>query len=558
MKSLVHFHFGSRVPRDGVPVAHIDTQPLSAQQGIVVVDTSFVVPQNAFFEKDIEIKLDADDLTHYVDKAGFWITDQANDDGLPMYFKHKLNFSIFGSDGAETADVLVVDEGGEQVSDSLWKYDCGANAIYHRLAPGDGVYFVVYPREDADGNLVERRHRELLRQAPAFTKAEAKDVLPNGCLNADSDSYIIDEQDGQPYYWRIRLPRGGTYFLRYTEDGLLKLKLSPTPQGDPWYLEVQNATVLTTQLRLEELLRYTVAEFDLQSFYPFPPIRLVTNQEAAVEGKGVISVGNRELVLSNKTPVDLKVYGTDGRLVRAMTTDQNKVGKPIQGIYWEVDTIESIDEYSGRVSVKTAPKPGERVLATYYHKENTHRYTGINLNPVYNDSIIGERVAVLCRPSPAPCNATLSHVVMTADEVILEASDTDISAWLEEGTKTLDDLKTDWLYIPGESLDNSNNYMMLGIATVANPQSPDAAEVVDTRRRGGGIPDDLIPMALKAMPGAHQNWDIKHWDGPPEPVQGAILVYLPTWISQVFDEAEIRARASKFVPAGARLVFRYY
>lgn len=539
-------------------MAHIASPAVTADKGIVLVDTSFVVPQNAFFEKDVEIELDQDDLTHYVDKKGFWITDRFNTDGQPLYFKHVLEAPIFGSSEQASEDIIVTDQNGQQVSDSVWVYDCGRNAIYHRLGTSDEVFFVVYPRADDDGNLTERRHRELLDKTPAFLEAKEADVVETGCLNSDADAYLIAEQDGQPYYWRITLPRAGTYYLRYTEDGLLRLKVSPTPQGDPWYLEVQNTVVLTTHLRLEELLRYTIAEFELQSFYPFPPIRLVTNFETTHLGGGVLDLGNQDLVLSVKTPVDLKVYGTDGRLIRAMTTDQNKVGKPIQGISWEVDTIESIDEYSGRVSVKTRPRAGEVVRATYYHRENTYLYTGVNLNPLYRPSIITERVAILCRPETVPCNSTLSHVIMSENEVILEASDTDISDWLDEGTKTLDDLKQDWLYIPGESLDNNNNYIMLGIATVANPYSPEAADITDTRRRGGGIPDDLLERALRGMPGASQNWDIKHWDGPPEPVQGAILVYLPTWISQVFDDDEIRARASRFVPAGSRLVIRYY
>lgn len=555
MKSLVKFHFGSRVPREGVPIAHVSTETLTAKDAVVVVDTSFVVPQNAFFERDIEIELDEDDLTHYVDKAGFWITDRFSSEDQPLYFKHILKNAIF-SDDSDSADIIIVDESGEQVSDVYWTYDCGRNAIYHRLST-DRSFFVVYPKADADGNLIERRHRELLSNAPAFRLAVEADVI-QGCLGADADAFLLEERDGQPYYWRITLPRAGRYYLRYTDAGLLRLKVSPTELGDPWYPEIQNATVLTTHLQLEQFLRYTIAEFDLQTFYPFPPIRLVTNQEAEIVGKDVLNLANDNLVLSIKTPVDLKVYGTDGRLIRAMTTDINKLGKPIQGISWEVDTIESIDEYSGRVSLKTALRAGERVLATYYHKEDSYRYTGVNLNPLYNPDIINQRVLMLCRPATVACNSTLSHVIMTKNEQILSASDEDISSWLAEGSKNLDDLKTDWLYIPGESLENNNNYLMLGIVTAANPQAPEAAEITDARRRGGGIPDDVLAAALKAMPAASQNWDIKHWDGPAEPVQGAILAYLPTWISQVFSEEEIRARASRFIPAGARLVLRYY
>ena len=71
MKSLVRVHYGSKVPRQGAAVAHVQVDDIRATDAVVLVDTSNVVPQNAFFEKDIEISLTGKDLTYFVDKGAF-------------------------------------------------------------------------------------------------------------------------------------------------------------------------------------------------------------------------------------------------------------------------------------------------------------------------------------------------------------------------------------------------------------------------------------------------------------------------------------------------------
>lgn len=558
MKDLTHIHFGTEVSREAAPIAYIRSKPITAQDAISVVDTSNVLPLNSFYEKDIEVSLDDGDLNYYLDKDGFLITDWFNSNGDPLYFKHTINYDIYSPQGA-SADILVIDSDGVQVDSSLWTFDCSAQAIYHSLEQtNDEIYFVQYPRADADGNLLNQQHKEMLEAAPAFVPANEKHIDSNGCVWADADAYILEELDGQPYLWRLTLPRSGKFYLRYTEEGLLKINISNTSQQDPWYAEIQQATLLLSQLETNDFLKYTITEFNLQNFYPFVPIKFIADHKADILKENIISVGRRDIVLSNKTPIDIKIYNTEGTLIRALTTDQNKLGQASFGVSWEVDTIQNIDVSTGKILIRKNIRPGEYVLVSFYYNEDRYQYTGINFNPIYNTSILDQKVAFLVKPSATACLNTLSHVIMSNDEVIIEATDSDISNWLETGTKTLDDLKQDWLYIPGVSVDNNNNYLMLGIVKVAYREDPNTVSVLDARRRGGGVVDSLIEQALQLMPGSSQNWDIKYWDGPPAPIQNTIIVYLPTWIQNVYSEDEIRARASKYSNAGSYLIFKYY
>lgn len=556
MKSLVNFHFGSKVPRNGVAVAYLQGDPIFSDQAITLIDTSAVLAQNSFFRQDTVIELDDDNLTYFIDKKGFIMTDRFTPSGRALYYKHTLEQPIFDDDEVE-AEVAVIDSDGNQISKEFWLYDCGKKAVFHLLpVTDDKVYFVIYPRANDNNQVIEPRYRELLESAPALSEAGADDIDECG-LDPDSDGYIVTELDGQPHLFRLQVPRAARYSLRYTEDGLLKLLVPKKSQKDPWYVEIQNSTVLTTHNTQDTFLRYSVAEFDQQAFYPFPPIKLETNLEVSEIAEGVIQLGFRNIVTTNKTPVDILIYDTNGNLMRALSTDKVKNGRQISGIYWETDGIISVDQSQGLVKIYRNIKKGETVRANFFHETKRYTYTGWNFNPAFNDDALDKRVAIVVKPEQTDCFSTVEHVVVSADEIILESSDANITAWID-GSKTFDDFVSDWLYIPGTSQSNLNNYLMLGVVSTHTPISPDQTLTFDSRVRGGGIIDDLKEQALNLMPGAHNNWDVGNYDGPPVPIHGGVLIYLPERLLQIFTEDQIREMARKYSAAGTYIVIRYY
>lgn len=555
MKSLVHVHFGSKVPRTGVPVAYIQSPPITSLGAMTLIDLSTIIPQNTFFRQDTVIELDENILTYFVDKKGFIITDRFNSDDQPLYYKHALQQSIYTTDTG-AADVAVLDQDGNQVDSSLFTYDCNKNAIYHALPPGDKVYFAVYPRVDDGNNIIESRYQELLEAHPALEEAEAEDIDECG-LDADADAYIIEELDGQPYFWRIHLPRAKKYSLRYTDEGLLKPTVPNVSQQEPWYIQIQNSTILTVHPELNLFLRYALPEFDFQNFYPFPPVMLNVDVEAEEIAEGVIDLKGTHLLITNKTPLDIKIYDVNGNLTRALTTDVHKANIPVDNITWEANGVISVDESNGLAKIYRSIKRGERVTASYYHKAQKYTYTGYNFNPLFNPGALTERVILLAKPTYTDCSSTLSHVVMDADENLVSATDSDIQDWIDEGSRTLNDLRTNWVFIPGVTT-NQKNYFLLGIISTHTPLSPLSASIFDARRRGGGVRDDIQSEALKIMPGANNNWDIGNFDGPNAPIAGAILIYLPESIQNQYTETQIRELASKFAAAGSYILIRYY
>lgn len=557
MNPYTYIHFGQKVPRNGVPIAHISVDQITSDTSIVVIDKSSEIPQNSFYQQDTIIELNEDIRTYFVDKNGFIITDRFSSN-LPLYFKHVLTSNIYVSaDG--TADIIIVDESNIQLSSEFYLFDCKNNTIYHAIEPTSKVYSVIYPTIDENGNISNQDNTELLSSIPVFEEADATDIASCGGLNPDSDSYTIEEQDGQPFIWRITLPRATKYSLRYTEDGLLKITIPKLSQSDPWYVNIQNSVLLTIHSTQDKLLRYGIPEFEIQNFYPFPPIKLAENVETSEISAGILYLGGYKNIISNlKTPIDIIIKNIDNRVIRAITTDVNKSGKIINGIYWEVNQNLNIDSANGRIRIGWPLKSGEKAIANFYYNSRDYRYTGYNFNPLYNPLALDQRVVILCRPDIAGCNSTISHVVLNRNEQIISASDSDISTWAVN--KTLQNLISDWTYAPNKSENNQNNYLILGIVSVDIAVSPQFINIVDARRLGGGLIKDYYNEAFSLMPESKANLDVGYYNGPPVPLNGGILLLLPSQLGDIYTQDEIisKIKGNNFFAAGTGIVIRYY
>jgi hypothetical protein len=554
MKSFTQIHFGSQVPREGIPIAYIQTPKLYSSDVVSIIDKSDLISQNTFFEKAIQIKLTKDILTYFVDKTSFLITDKFRGQ-KPLYFKHEIQNPIF-LDANGTTDIMVIDINGVPQNDAFYLFDCGKRVVYHALDSSQ-VFFVIYSRADENNHVIELKCQELLSTRPAFSPYTATDLDSEGNIKPDCDGYKLEELDGQPYLWRLTLPRPTNYSLQYTSRGLFRLSIPQLEVSDPWYIEVNDTVLLTKQFQQDLLLKYAITEFEVQNFYPFPPLMIVAEKEAKIISPTVVDVGAQGLIQTTKTPIDIKIFNPNGILSQAFTTDHNKLGIKIQNINWEVDSIESIDLQNGRISLRRKIQPGETVKVSFYYEVTTYQYTGYNFNPLYNPSVLEQKVAILCKPFQTGILPSLSHIVLDFNDNIIEVSDIDIDKW-NTGNKTWDNLITDWLYIPGQSYSNNNNYMLLGFVRATIPLAIEQATILDARRRGGGIDNLMMSTALNAVPTAIHNWDIKQWDGPNQPLQGAILLYIPEYTRTVFTENEIRARVAKYAAAGSYFVIRYF
>jgi hypothetical protein len=95
----------------------------------------------------------------------------------------------------------------------------------------------------------------------------------------------------------------------------------------------------------------------------------------------------------------------------------------------------------------------------------------------------------------------------------------------------------------------------------------DNVEVIDTRVRGGGIPEGIEPTDPN-LPGDTRKqiesyWDLGGWDGQPVPLAGCCLVELPGDLltgangRTQFTSEEIEESVNRHMPAGVKAIVRY-
>lgn len=108
-----------------------------------------------------------------------------------------------------------------------------------------------------------------------------------------------------------------------------------------------------------------------------------------------------------------------------------------------------------------------------------------------------------------------------------------------------------------EPLDNSD-YLLLGIITPGYTKRPEDAEVLDARRRGGGVADEILADAARLEPESRHYFDIGYWGGEPWQRDGAVMVRLPGFIRDRLPAGVIDKQVALRKPAGVVLIKDYW
>jgi hypothetical protein len=133
----------------------------------------------------------------------------------------------------------------------------------------------------------------------------------------------------------------------------------------------------------------------------------------------------------------------------------------------------------------------------------------------------------------------------------------------------VDDVPVDTLNLSasGTGLANLPCALILAKLYVTSNAQIENVQVLDTRSRGGGLPESVDPHGID-LPGETRRevetyWDTGGWDGQPVPLGGVLLVELPgalltgTSGFPQFTQDEIERIVRQHVAAGIRVVIRY-
>lgn len=89
--------------------------------------------------------------------------------------------------------------------------------------------------------------------------------------------------------------------------------------------------------------------------------------------------------------------------------------------------------------------------------------------------------------------------------------------------------------------------------------NPDDVELIDARRRGGGVKNELLPQAHSIEIQSRHYFDLGYWEGEPWQSHGSAVVFLPEETREKgLSEVEIQEAVDRHKAAGVLPVIRYW
>lgn len=404
-----------------------------------------------------------------------------------------------------------------------------------------------------------------------------------------------------------------TYAVRCTLSRPLTLAYPPKPddynQG-PWHIAVSNGHILRPG-----------PESGDYWLYCFPFRRYNTYHEVpVVKGPRLVQTGRAPLVLAAGTsgsPCNLTVT-INGRSVQAYClsaedglvelAEDLKPGDVVNITYQAV-----ADWQYPWVELDLNPRPGHRCLLPDDHGLVRHVPTMSLLGQTFYlylrpaakltalSEVTGEIPQVAGRTEerldlllahPAEKLRPMSVYAASSGEVIPFGSGDTYWVWddtnprlihvfypnlpLDDQGNFLDDYAVDYFYtssslalVPGSSRKDVAFYtlrpsaeegaLLLGRVTLDLPVV--IPTVMDARRRGGGIREDLLKVAAEIEPESRHYWDIGYWDGEPWQRYGSGVVVLPEDVLAEDDGGDtkerIRQAIDKYKAWGTLLLARH-
>jgi len=290
----------------------------------------------------------------------FEITDEVDQEGKPLYYKHTLPSS-------QVDTVTVTDLAGNTIEDG---YVIRDGAILHSF---DGAPYHV-------GYYENQVHKSrLLQYDPVLVRA------PQPAAGAYSFSVGgILTVLGPEYTFRVRFTKVNGYQI-----------LTPynVPANDPWYP------------RIRFNLRPVAPEWPRQQFLPVRPYMLATWVPGRVLARNLIEFERPQIYFDPNTRQypDILVYDKDYNLKLALDgVPPGLNGAPDKGYLfnWSTSRILDLDPLHARVEVNAELADDDRVFGFYSYAEPDILFRDLDVNPFTNPAIKDRVVSFYFKSQP--------------------------------------------------------------------------------------------------------------------------------------------------------------
>lgn len=486
------------------------------------------------------------------------------------------------------------------------------------------VTFLQYTvRTTLDGVISIDVYRELVDNSPVYTLAGFDDIDAFGVLiNDGRKKYLAEETFGGTQF-EITFPAVAEYAYKELPESRLRiLQSSAVDATDSWHVQLTNGRFITSLRKTAttfQSYKYEIAEFDSQTFVPFPPYKLLTDERATWITKNLVKV-SKNIVNSSGIALYLDIIVLSSTLTTkyAYTTDPGRVG-----LLYSDSTVRytsgilSLDSANGFIEVSDNLASDDLIYVTYYTEEKQYAFTNVDFNPINNVDILDQRIAVYIAPETigsADLDRTVHYVVMDplgritfSSQAATSATSTDpatakmvaedfhpdgrprrrffydVESTAEGLSARISGVNSEYINelsfvdkytvdsqlmnlittASGTTLQNAvdnTRFLVLGEMYVGESMGPQDYEPFDVREQGGGIKTANRADAIKEQ--AETNW---YWDlnaRRPYPSTGAFYVEVPQslhedWGGKLTRE-EVKGVVERHMKAGGYGVIKFY
>lgn len=632
IKKRVHYPvFKSLSSKDKINISYTGGQEILPKNNLFISDRSTVLTQNRIPSTSISLST-INTISIGVDK--FLVTDVFTEDNptrpkTPLFYVHTLeNFNPDNDDwGTKTLisfefldknflnrkliDYIIDKTTGEIFNNFKNEFD--ASTLDY------SVTFVKYVVSFINGSV--NTYHELINNEKIFKQADFDDIDEYGAIISGRKVYLIEEIVGGESF-SVTLPVSDLYAYQELPESRLKIKNSTALDTTvPWYVSILNGKFianLPTSNLTSDNFKYSIAEFDAQTFNPYPPYKLKILDQALWLNPRLLKFTQN--IVNNPTAgfyIDIIVFDEDDEVVYAITTNEDKIGDVyINDINWS-SGIASVDQSNGFVELTISLKDVYSFQASYFYEEKEYEFTNIDFNPINNLDILDQRIIIYINPETTftgELDNSLNYLIVNQLGEILYASQADDPGSLISSTQKLidEDFSTDgipkhlfyydkpstlsglsWrpsgLYsqfesdfsfldkytvnsilitnpvIPsgGHQLVNyqeNPRFLVLGDLYVGEFEDIKELEPLDVRIEGGGIKEDLIDEAIDIQP--EVAWFLNVPLIQQYPAATTFMAEIPNRLLQDndgdFTLSQIKDIISRHIPAGTYPIIKTY
>jgi hypothetical protein len=444
-----YIRFREQTPAEAVGLGFVALPDLSSRENVSIQPIDYYPLENRPGVYGEEIYQAASFNTNL---GKFRITEifKRNPSGLdtPLYYQHDIPITtdLYVQTGS---DVIVLDKNFDPVDPDtylVWTGGTETVTVFHNYEasfdPVSGdyeAYYVSYPLWDSTTQN-QREYVVLLNPEPRFREAIDDDYDEFLDLPEDVPLYTVQEDGGDflvtiTYDIVNESPMNDLYgsaslIYAYRPSQLNEIgPLYPASlyQEDPWFPILTNGSFYTNGSR------FYIEEYSQQTFIPYEPYKRQILEEAVIlENKLLMTQhGNLHVDPTDGFHLDIAILRSDGNPKWAISTNTeldyyvDEFGDETD-IPYDHTGIVSYNERDGLIQISyTLLDPSDIVQVSYYYIEYDFEYNQVNLNPIYDDDMIGRTVVLFIQPyneGDAVPDTTVFHLLLDEENKIVDTN----------------------------------------------------------------------------------------------------------------------------------------